>query len=127
MVVYVNGEVAYKSDIFKERYSETSTRVFMDVEEGWNDIRIQFKKTKAGFGGQFGTWIGKWDMYTLMPTKERDGQEGFVFTELVPDDYVPEFEIGMSEKNFDKKFYPVINWSDDEMKKGQLTRMFRHT
>ena len=51
MVVYVNGEVAYKSDIFKERYSETSTRVFMDVEEGWNDIRIQFKKTKAGFGG----------------------------------------------------------------------------
>ena len=124
MVVYVNGEVAYKSDIFKERYSETSTRVFMDVEEGWNDIRIQFKKTKAGFGGQFGTWIGKWDMYTLMPTKERDGQEGFVFTELVPDDYVPEFEIDMSEKDFDKKLYPVINWSDDEMKKGQLTRMF---
>lgn len=124
MVVYVNGEVAYKSDIFKERYSETSTRVFMDVEEGWNDIRIQFKKTKAGFGGQFGTWIGKWDMYTLMPTKERDGQEGFVFTELVPDDYVPEFEIGMSEKDFDKKLYPVINWSDDEMEKGQLTRMF---
>ena len=124
MVVYVNGEVAYKSDIFKERYSETSTRVFMDVEEGWNDIRIQFKKTKAGFGGQFGTWIGKWDMYTLMPTKERDGQEGFVFTELVPDEYVPEFEIGMSEKDFDKKLYPVINWSDDEMKKGQLTRMF---
>lgn len=124
MVVYVNGEVAYKSDIFKERYSETSTRVFMDVEEGWNDIRIQFKKTKAGFGAQFGTWIGKWDMYTLMPTKERDGQEGFVFTELVPDDYVPEFEIGMSEKDFDKKLYPVINWSDDEMKKGQLTRMF---
>ena len=124
MVVYVNGEVAYKSDIFKERYSETSTRVFMDVEEGWNDIRIQFKKTKAGYGGQFGTWIGKWDMYTLMPTKERDGQEGFVFTELVPDDYVPEFEIGMSEKDFDKKLYPVINWSDDEMKKGQLTRMF---
>lgn len=124
MVVYVNGEVAYKSDIFKERYSETSTRVFMDVEEGWNDIRIQFKKTKAGFGGQFGTWIGKWDMYTLMPTKERDGQEGFVFTELIPDDYVPEFEIGMSEKDFDKKLYPIINWSDDEMKKGQLTRMF---
>ena len=124
MVVYVNGEVAYKSDIFKERYSETSTRVFMDVEEGWNDIRIQFKKTKAGFGGQFGTWIGKGDMSTLMPTKERDGQEGFVFTELVPDDYVPEFEIGMSEKDFDKKLYTIINWSDVDMKHGLLTRMF---
>ena len=30
---------------------------------------------------------------------------------------MPEFEIGMSEKDFDKKLYPVINWSDDEMKK----------
>ena len=24
-----------------------------------------------------------------------------------------ENEIGMSEKDFDKKLYPVINWSDD--------------
>lgn len=124
MTIYVNGNVVYKSDIFKERYSETATRVFIDVEKGWNDIRIQFKKTKAGFGGHFGTWIGKWDMYTLMPTKERDGQEGFVFTELVGDDYVPEFELGMSEKDFDKKLYPVKDWTADEMKKGQLARMF---
>lgn len=124
MVMYVNGEVVYKSDIFKERYSETSTRVFINVKKGWNDIRIQFKKTKAGFGGHFGTWIGKWDMYTLMPTAERNGQEGFVFTELVGDDYVPEFELGMSEKDFDKKLYPVKDWSEEEMKKGQLTRMY---
>lgn len=124
MVMYVNGEIVYKSDIFKERYSETSTRVFINVKKGWNDIRIQFKKTKAGFGGHFGTWIGKWDMYTLMPTAERNGQEGFVFTELVGDDYVPEFELGMSEKDFDKKLYPVKDWSEEEMKKGQLTRMY---
>lgn len=124
MVMYVNGEIVYKSDIFKERYSETATRVFFDVQPGWNDIRIQFKKTKAGFGAQFGTWIGKWDFYTIMPTKERQGQEGFVFTELVPDTYEPEFEVGMSEADFEKKLYPVKEWSDDEMKKGQMTRMF---
>lgn len=124
MTMYVNGNVVYKSDIFKERYSETSTRVFIDVEAGWNDIRIRFQKTKAGFGGHFGTWIGKWDMYTIMPTKERDGQEGFVFTELVSDTYEPEFEIGMSEADFDKKLYPVKDWSDDEKSQGQLTRMF---
>lgn len=124
MVMYVNGEVVYKSDIFKERYSETATRVFFNVKPGWNDIRIQFKKTKAGFGAQFGTWIGKWDFYTLMPTKERDGQEGFVFTELVSDTYEPEFEIGMSENDFEKKLYPEKDWSADELKKGQLTRMY---
>ena len=122
MIMYVNGEVAYKSDIFKERYSETATRVFINLKPGWNDIRIRWEKTKAGFGAQFGTWIGKWDLYTLMPTKERDGQEGFVYTELVDDSYVPEFEIGMSEADFDKKLYPDISFADDG--KGQLTHMF---
>lgn len=124
MTMYVNGEIVYKSDIFKERYSETPTRVFVEVKAGWNDIRIRFQKTKAGFGGHFGTWIGKWDMYTLMPTKERGGQEGFVFTELVNDTYEPEFEVGMSEADFAKKLYPVKDWPEEEMKKGQLTRMF---
>lgn len=124
MVMYVNGEVVYKSDIFKERYSENATRIFFDVQEGWNDIRIRWEKTKAGFGGQFGTWIGKWDLYTLMPTKERDGQEGFVFTELVSDDYEPDFTVGMSEADFDKKLYPVREWSADEKSKGQMTRMY---
>ena len=122
MIMYVNGEVAYKSDIFKERYSETATRVFINLKPGWNDIRIRWEKTKAGFGAQFGTWIGKWDLYTLMPTKERDGQEGFVYTELVDDSYVPEFEIGMSEADFDKKLYPDVAFADDG--KGQLTHMF---
>lgn len=124
MVMYVNGEVVYKSDIFKERYSETATRVFFNVKKGWNDIRIRFQKTKAGFGAHFGTWIGKWDFYTLMPTKERSGREGFVFTELVEDTYEPEFELGMSESDFDKKLYPVKDWSADELKKGQFARMY---
>lgn len=122
MEMFVNGESAYKSDIFKERYSETATRVFVNLKKGWNDIRICWKKTKAGFGAQFGTWIGKWDLYTLMPTKERDGQEGFVFTELVDDSYIPEFEVGMSEADFDKKLYPEITYENDG--KGQLTHMY---
>lgn len=122
MEMYVNGELVYKSDIFKERYSETATRVFIPIKQGWNDIRYKWQKTKAGFGAQFGTWIGKWDMYTLMPTKERDGQEGIVFTELVDPEYEPEFELGMSEADFEKKLYPDIEFPTDG--KGQLTHMY---
>ena len=122
MEFYVNGEVVYKSDIFKERYSETATRVSYSLKPGWNDIRFRWEKTKAGFGAQFGTWIGKWDLYMLMPSKERFGQEGLLFTELVDDQYVPEFEVGMSEKDFDKKLYPDIAFPADG--KGQLTHMF---
>lgn len=122
MEMYVNGECVYKSDIFKERYSENAVRTQIKLNRGWNDIRFRWKKTKAGFGGQFGTWLGKWDLYFLMPTKERDGQEGFVFTELVDDSYVPEFEPGMSEADFDKKLYPEITFENDG--KGQLTHMY---
>lgn len=122
MVMYVNGEIVYKSDIFKERYSETGVRVDLPLKQGWNDIRIRFQKTKAGFGGQFGTWIGKWDAYVLMPTEERDGQEGWVFTDLVSDCYEPQFEVGMSEYDFDVKLFPEREWSSVEGK--QMTRMF---
>ncbi len=124
MTMYLNGEIIYQSDIFKERYSETPTRVNFAFEPGWNDLRICFKKTKAGFGGDFGPWLGKWDLYTLMPTAERAGQEGWVFTEIVPDDYEPNFERGMSEADFDKRLYPVLSWSEDELKKGQLSRIY---
>lgn len=124
MTMYVNGEVVYKSDLFTERYSETSTRVFFPVKKGWNDIRIRWQKTRAGFGGHFGTWIGKWDMYTLMPTAERDGQEGFVFTAPVSPDYEPDFTVGMSEADFDQKLYPELNWSEADAAKGQMSRMY---
>lgn len=124
MVLYVNGEVAYKSDIFKERYSDIGVRADLKLKAGWNDIRVQFKKTKAGFGGQFGTWIGKWDLYMLMPTAEREGQEGWVFTDLVSDSYEPQLEIGMSEKDIDVKVYPEREWSDEDKVKGQMNRMY---
>lgn len=124
MIMYVNGEVVYKSDIFKERYSETGVRVDLPLKAGWNDIRIRFQKTKAGFGGQFGTWIGKWDAYVLMPTEERDGQEGWVFTDLVSDEYEPQFQVGMSEYDFDVKLYPEREWDAEEAEKGNMARMF---
>jgi unsaturated rhamnogalacturonyl hydrolase len=124
MTMYVNGEVVYQSDIFKERYSETAVRTNIPLKQGWNSILIRFQKTKAGFGGHFGTWIGKWDFYSLMPTKERDGQEGFVYTQLVSDDYIPEFTVGMSEDDMDVAVYPVRKWNEEEQKLGQCRRMY---
>ncbi|MDD6484348.1 MAG: glycoside hydrolase family 88 protein [Clostridiales bacterium] len=124
MTMYVNGEEVYKSDIFKERYSENATRIFPPLKKGWNELSVRFQKTKAGFGAQFGTWIGKHDMYVLMPTAEREGQEGWVFTEPVSDSFVPEFVPGMSEKDFSVKLYPDISVSEEDMKKGCFTRMY---
>lgn len=123
--IYVNGEKIFQSDLFKERYSEQATRVNLPLKAGINDIRMRFQKTKAGFGGQFGTWIGKWDYYMLMPTAERDGMEGWVFTEPVGSDYEPEcYFIGMSEADMDVKLYPDIKWKESDAAKGQMMRMY---
>ncbi|MCX7714404.1 MAG: glycoside hydrolase family 88 protein [Clostridia bacterium] len=124
MVMYLNGEVVYKSDIFKERYSETGVRVNLSMKKGWNSIVIRFQKTKAGFGGHFGTWIGKWDFYFLMPTPEREGQEGWIFTDLLPDTEVPQLELGMSEEDTGLNWHPKRQWSEEELAMGQFARMY---
>ena len=40
---------------------------------------------------------------------------------------MPEFEIGMSEKDFDKKLYPVINWSNGNSKSFTNVPIYIHT
>ncbi len=125
MQIFSNGEMIFKSDLFKERYSETATRINIPLKKGYNDLRIRFQKTKAGFGGQFGTWIGKWAYYMLMPTKEREGMEGWVFTEPVDKDYTPDnYYVGISESEMDVRLYPEIRWGVKELKQGQFMRMF---
>lgn len=125
MQIYANGEMVFKSDLFKERYSQTGTRVDLPLKKGVNDIRIRFQKTKAGFGGVFGTWLGKWAFYMLMPTAERDGMEGWVFTEPVSSDYEPScYYVGMNERDMDVMLYPDITWDADERQMGQLHRMY---
>ncbi len=124
MTIYVNDEIGYKSDIFKERYSETGVRVDLPLKAGWNNIVIKFQKTKAGFGGHFGTWIGKWDFYFLMPTPEREGQEGFLYTGLLDDKTVPKTDLSLSESETGVKWYPETEWTENEASKGQFARMF---
>ncbi|MCH5184508.1 MAG: glycoside hydrolase family 88 protein [Oscillospiraceae bacterium] len=124
MTIYVNDEIAYKSDIFKERYSENGVRVDLPLNAGWNNIVVKFQKTKAGFGGHFGTWIGKWDFYFLMPTAEREGQEGFLYTGPVSGDVIPKTDLSLKESETGVKWYPQTQWSAEESKKCQMARMF---
>ena len=92
-----------------------------------NDIRIQFKKTKAGFGGQFG-YGSVSDMYTLMPTKRNATVKRALYLQnLFRTIMCLNSEIGMSVRDFDKKLYPVINWSDDENEKGSADSYVRYT
>ncbi|WP_320128110.1 glycoside hydrolase family 88 protein [uncultured Sphaerochaeta sp.] len=78
-VVYLNGKQVAKSDIFSERYR--SKLIFdIPVQKGMNSLVLRFENTSGGFGGEFGTWVGKLDYYFLMPSAWEE-QEGLAFSE----------------------------------------------
>lgn len=124
MVIYTNGEVVFRSNIFTERYAEDRTRLTIKVKAGWNHFVVRSKKTTAGFGGRFGTWLGKLPYYFIMPTDERQGQEGWIFTSPVSAELSTLPGAGLSEKDTGLDWWPEADWSAEKKKQGQLQRVF---
>jgi rhamnogalacturonyl hydrolase YesR len=63
----VRGKEVFKSDIFSERNNHIDNRVDIEMKKGENLLEFTFKKTALGFGGIFGTWLGKWNYIFFMP------------------------------------------------------------
>jgi rhamnogalacturonyl hydrolase YesR len=123
-VLYVNRQPVFRSTITEERYPDQRQKLSLPLQEGWNHVVLRFKKTVAGFGGVFGTWLGKAPYYFLMPTDERAGQEGWIFSEpqtaelpVIPGDGVTEAETGLT-------WSPHSRWSQAEQAMGQCRRIF---
>jgi len=70
--IFVNGSLCAKSDIFSERWR---SKVIFDLpmQAGINDIVLECENTSGGFGGEFGTWVGKLDYYFLTPDQLMGG------------------------------------------------------
>ena len=116
LIVYCKGQIVFQSNIFSERYSDERHRVFLPVQSGWNHLVVRFKKTRAGFGGIFGTWLGKLPYYFLMPTIERDGQEGWIFTEPMDQELPVLPGMVLSEK--DTQVAPRTGLGQDRVEEG---------
>src|SRR5262245_43831409 len=89
MVIYVNGQEAWKSTIFTERYADAKHRVTIVQQAGWNHYVVRFKKTRAGFGGIIGSWLGKQPYTFMFPSPEREGQEGWLFSQPMSTELSP--------------------------------------
>lgn len=124
MVIYCNGEAVFHSNIFTERYAEQRTRLTIRVKAGWNHFIVRSKKTNAGFGGRFGTWLGKLPYYFLMPTEEREGQEGWIFTQPMSQTLATLPGPGMTEADTGLVWLPESQWSPGKKAQGQLQRIF---
>ena len=124
ITLHCNGACVFKSNIIDERYGDTRHSVLIPLKAGWNQFIVRFKKTRAGFGGCFGTWLGKLQYYFLMPTPERGGQEGWIFTEPMSAELPALPEPGMSEKDTGIKWHPEQDWDKASRKLGQLQRIY---
>ncbi len=124
IVIYGNGQIVFKSNIFSERDSSARHTILIPVQPGWNHLVVRCKKTAAGFGGIFGTWLGKLSYYFLMPTPEREGQEGWIFTAPLPAELPALPGPGVSEASSNLHWYPERDWDARRAKQGQLQRLY---
>ncbi|MBI5381083.1 MAG: glycoside hydrolase family 88 protein [Opitutae bacterium] len=127
ITIYCNGATVFESDIFTERYSDTRHTIFIPVQAGWNHLVVRCKKTRAGFGGAFGTWLGKLSYYFLMPTPERDGQEGWIFTAPMAEPLAQLPGPGTGEHKAGQFCFPANHWDARQAKQGQLQRLYGMT
>jgi unsaturated rhamnogalacturonyl hydrolase len=122
--VYVNGKSVYQSNFYEEKIHAAQELVKTDLVCGWNSVVIRFLKTALGFGGAFGTSFFKckpW--HFLAPTPERNGQEGFIFTE--PMDLLSGIpDLSQKESGSPVTWYPVCRWNEVQLKMGQFKRIF---
>ncbi len=121
-VVYLNGQQVARTDLFSERDAGTEIPIDLDLHTGINDLVIKFTRTPAGFGGEFGTWLGKLDYYFLKPIAGFHEEEGFVYCAPFTDDGLEAVGVSYIEEH-PQQWLPSHTWSEPEARKGQFARI----
>jgi len=121
--IWMNKALIYGTDVVAERYVHSPVSINLPVKKGWNHLVLRFTRTKAGFGGEFGTWLGKLSYYFFrgMERPELPGLliEGFDYTAPLAESLVepsPEFLAPIC--------LPLPAWTDDENRLGVFDRIF---
>ncbi|GAA4866317.1 hypothetical protein GCM10023310_52410 [Paenibacillus vulneris] len=125
--VYINGEKKFQSNINQDVFPELKTDFRARLSQGWNHFVLEFVKTGTGCGGRFGTGSAKgFPLHFLAPSAEREGQEGWIYTE-------PQIErwpasslsgAGTAEADTGLQWLPRDQWSEESSSQGRLARMF---
>ena len=122
--LFLNGTEAWRSDIFSERYPDRRHRLTLSLQKGWNQFVIRAKKTRGGFGWSFGSWLGKHPYIFMMPSRERDGQEGWLYSKpaLLESPAPPSFD--ESEEKSGYPWAPSLFWPPEDLRRGVFERIF---
>ncbi|MDR2759144.1 MAG: glycoside hydrolase family 88 protein [Spirochaetaceae bacterium] len=117
--LWMNGEEIYGTDFRAERYDHNPVSLTLPVKKGWNHLVLRFTRTKAGFGGEFGAWLGKLAYYFYRGTSSFPGIEGFDYTPPLAEslaDLSPEF--------LSARCFPLPAWKAEETDVGVFGRIF---
>ncbi len=122
MEVHANGRPVFASNYTTERDPDARHRITIDCNAGWNDIVIFSRKTPAGFGWLFGSWLGKHPFYLMIPAGERKNQEGWLYACPLKD-FPPVLPGGGLDAE-GIRWLPESRWDGAAAAKGRLNRIF---
>ena len=119
--IWMNGEKVFNTTFESERYCNSPITFNIPVIKGWNHIVLRFTRTAAGFGAEFGTWLGKLCYYffkgqDLLPSLLT---EGFDYTRPMPAPLE-----NPSPENLGSLCVPPPSWTGDEKSLGVFGRIF---
>ena len=124
--IWMNGEKVYETTFESERYANAPVTIELPVDSGWNHLVLRFTKTKAGFGAEYGTWLGKMAYYFVHGRDEYETMEGFDYTaptrEHITD--FPPREDAYQSGAFVSQILPIPSWTAEEANAGVLARLF---
>jgi rhamnogalacturonyl hydrolase YesR len=140
VMVFVNEQPVFKSNILNERYPDYRSPVKVRLTRGWNSFVLRFIKTPAGFGGLLGPTSPKsLPLAFVIASAEREGQSGWLHTkpltaELDKLPMIGDSEegsgvgklptIGDSKEETGLEWLPAWKWHEKELSYGQFKRMY---
>ncbi len=124
--IWMNGKEIFATTFEDERFVNKSITFDLPVEKDWNHLVLRFTKTKAGFGAEFGTWLGKLDYYFMHGKNDYDSMEGFDFS-LPTDEKFSDFpneNLSCEKNEFASKMRSLLDWNDEQKNLGVIGRIF---
>ncbi|TVY11003.1 glycoside hydrolase family 88/105 protein [Paenibacillus cremeus] len=123
--VYINRQRAFTSNISDEVAPDRKNMFRGHMNKGWNEFVLQFEKTANGCGGIFGTGSYKnFPLHFISPTPERDGQEGWVYSEPTTVGIEHLLAEGLQESGGIVRWLPELSWSAAELQSGVFSRLY---
>lgn len=119
--IWMNGNLVFATDIFAERYVRKPITISIPVKKGRNTLIIRTTKTRAGFGMEFGTWLGKLDYRFSHGTEGLTEAEGIDYTAPMAESPA---DFAQNPEKYESAFIRPRQWTETEKAKGNFGRIF---